>query len=166
MRKSYEEKRSRRRARGQQRPWRLKRMAMETEDESTPSAPGRGREQRGGSGGTRHEQDMERFMQANPLLHNRVLSLPHLLGQSHLGRCHEAASLQENSHAVSCEDLCKVLRWVGHSMSDVTLRRIQESRLATSRWSVLGIGVDAGMAASTVAPQASACPCTMHPAKS
>lgn len=65
MRKSYEEKRRRRKARGQKRPWRLKRMAMEAEDDA-PSAPsGRGgREQRAGGGGTRHEQDMERFMQA------------------------------------------------------------------------------------------------------
>lgn len=70
VRKSYEEKRNRRRARGQKRAWRLKRMAMEVEDDSTPSAPGRGREQRGGPGGTRNEQDMERFMQASttPLL--------------------------------------------------------------------------------------------------
>ena len=63
VRKSYEEKRKRRRARGQKRPWRLKRMAMELEDEAG-GAPGRGREQRGGPGGTRREQDMERFMQA------------------------------------------------------------------------------------------------------
>ncbi|CAL5219010.1 g766 [Coccomyxa viridis] len=63
VRKSYEEKRSRRRARGQKRPWRLKRMAMEVEDDNAASAPGRGREQRGGPGGTRNEQDMERFMQ-------------------------------------------------------------------------------------------------------
>lgn len=67
VRKSYEEKRSRRRARGQKRPWRLKRMAMEVEDDNAASAPGRGREQRGGPGGTRNEQDMERFMQAGNL---------------------------------------------------------------------------------------------------
>ena len=67
VRKSYEEKRSRRRARGQKRPWRLKRMAMEVEDDNAASAPGRGREQRGGPGGTRNEQDMERFMQAGTL---------------------------------------------------------------------------------------------------
>ena len=64
VRKSYEEKRSRRRARGQKRAWRLKRMAMEVEDDNAPSAPGRGREQRGAPAGTRQEQDMERFMQA------------------------------------------------------------------------------------------------------
>jgi nonsense-mediated mRNA decay protein 3 len=64
VRKSYEEKRRRRKARGQKRPWRLKRMAMELEDDSTTSAGGpRGREHRGGTGGSRHEQDMERFMQ-------------------------------------------------------------------------------------------------------
>ena len=70
VRKSYEERRSRRRARGQKRAWRLKRMAMEVEDDNAPSAPGRGREQRGAPAGTRQEQDMERFMQ--------VGSLPHL----------------------------------------------------------------------------------------
>ena len=64
VRKSYEEKRRRRKARGQKRPWRLKRMAMELEDDSAPGAGGsRGREQRGGAGGSRHDQDMERFMQ-------------------------------------------------------------------------------------------------------
>ena len=68
VRKSYEEKRKRRRARGQKRPWRLKRMAMELDDEAS-GAPGRGREQRGGPGGTRREQDMERFMQACLLPH-------------------------------------------------------------------------------------------------
>ena len=64
VRKSYEEKRRRRKARGQKRPWRLKRMAMELEDDSAPGAGiSRGREQRGGAGGSRHDQDMERFMQ-------------------------------------------------------------------------------------------------------
>jgi len=63
VRKSYEEKRNRRKARGQKRPWRLKRMTMELEDDNAPSGPGRGREQRGAPGGTRREQDMERFMQ-------------------------------------------------------------------------------------------------------
>ena len=64
VRKSYEEKRRRRKARGQKRPWRLKRMAMELEDDNAPGAGGsRGREQRGAAGGSRHDQDMERFMQ-------------------------------------------------------------------------------------------------------
>ena len=62
VRKSYEEKRRRRRARGQQRAWKLKRMAMELGEEGTPSTSGRGRDaQRGGPG--RQDQDMERFMQ-------------------------------------------------------------------------------------------------------
>ena len=73
VRKSYEEKRKRRRARGQKRPWRLKRMAMELEDEAG-GAPGRGREQRGGPGGTRREQDMERFMQACLLPHDLFIT--------------------------------------------------------------------------------------------
>ena len=62
VRKSYEEKRRRRRARGHQRPWRLKRMAMEAGEEAAPSVSGRGRDSRAG-GAPRHEQDMERFMQ-------------------------------------------------------------------------------------------------------
>ena len=73
VRKSYEEKRKRRRARGQKRPWRLKRMAMELEDEAG-GAPGRGREQRGGPRGTRREQDMERFMQACLLPHDLYIT--------------------------------------------------------------------------------------------
>lgn len=65
VRKSYEEKRRRRKARGEQRPWKLKRMAMEVEEE--PGTTGRGRDARTAP---RHEQDLERFMQV------RTPSLP------------------------------------------------------------------------------------------
>ncbi|CAL8460889.1 g420 [Coccomyxa elongata] len=58
VRKSYEEKRRRRKARGEQRPWKLKRMAIELEEE--PGTSGRGRDARNAP---RHEQDLERFMQ-------------------------------------------------------------------------------------------------------
>ena len=54
MRKSYEEKRRRRRKRGEARPWRLKRMAVEYNGPSTAAA--RKVEEREGA-------DMERFME-------------------------------------------------------------------------------------------------------
>lgn len=60
VRKSYEEKRRRRKVRGEQRAWKLKRMAMELEEE--PGTTGRGRDARNAP---RHEQDLERFMQVS-----------------------------------------------------------------------------------------------------
>ncbi len=63
VRKSYEEKRRRRKARGEQRAWKLKRMAMEAEEE--PGTTGRGRDARAAP---RHEQDLERFMQVGIIM--------------------------------------------------------------------------------------------------
>ncbi|KAL4447194.1 hypothetical protein ABPG77_007227 [Micractinium sp. CCAP 211/92] len=62
VRKSYEEKRRRRRARGeQQRPWKLKRMAVEVgEEEAGAGAPHRGR---GVSVADQQAADMERFLE-------------------------------------------------------------------------------------------------------
>ena len=67
VRKSYEQRRARRRARGVQRPWQLRRMAMEEgdDDEGEPSAGGRG------GGGSKAERkaaeaaqaDRERFIE-------------------------------------------------------------------------------------------------------
>ena len=66
VRKSYEQHRARRRARGVQRPWQLRRLAMEEggDDEAEPSASGRG----GGSKSERKaaeaaQADRERFIE-------------------------------------------------------------------------------------------------------
>ncbi len=56
VRKSYEEKRRRRRARGERRPWKLKRMAV---DASELVVRGKGER----SETARAEADMEQFMQ-------------------------------------------------------------------------------------------------------
>lgn len=57
VRKSYEDKRRRRRARGQQRPWKLKRMAVDAGEEEVVT--------RGGKGGQadQEQRDLERFME-------------------------------------------------------------------------------------------------------
>lgn len=60
VRKSYEEKRRRRRLRGRQRPWQLKRMAAGSSDE--PESRGKGRHA-GGCTAAREEADKERFME-------------------------------------------------------------------------------------------------------
>lgn len=60
MRKSFEEKRRRRREKGQQRAWKLKSMKAEAAEE--PVVKGRGRH--GNAAGiNREELDRERFMQ-------------------------------------------------------------------------------------------------------
>ena len=61
VRKSYEEKRRRRRARGHQRAWKLQRMAVDAADEPA-AASGRGR-QAARADAPRGEADLERFME-------------------------------------------------------------------------------------------------------
>ena len=61
VRKSYEEKRRRRRARGHQRAWKLQRMAVDAADEPA-AASGRSR-QAARADAPRGEADMERFME-------------------------------------------------------------------------------------------------------
>lgn len=66
MRKSYEEKRRRRRQKGQQqRPWRLKRLAVDAGDEEGAPAAEKERGGRGrvASSAEQEQADMERFMQ-------------------------------------------------------------------------------------------------------
>jgi nonsense-mediated mRNA decay protein 3 len=61
VRKSYEEKRQRRRAKGHQRAWKLKRMAVETlADETAAAVPHKGR---GADPAAAAQRDMERFME-------------------------------------------------------------------------------------------------------
>eukprot|EP00887_Chlorella_sp_A99_P002026 scaffold18.g2026.t1 len=60
VRKSYEEKRRRRRAKGQQRLWRLKRMAVDAGAEETAAA---GPSRRMAAGVEQEQQDMERFLE-------------------------------------------------------------------------------------------------------
>lgn len=57
VRKSYEEKRRRRKARGERRPWKLKRMAIDASE--LVGARGKGER----SEAVRAEADMEQFMQ-------------------------------------------------------------------------------------------------------
>ncbi|KAK9846267.1 hypothetical protein WJX81_000414 [Elliptochloris bilobata] len=61
VRKSYEEKRRRRKARGHQRAWKLQRMAVDAPDEPA-AASGRGR-QAARADAPRGEADLERFME-------------------------------------------------------------------------------------------------------
>ena len=58
VRKSYEEKRKRRKARGEQRSWKVRRLAAQREEEDATGKGGR-RQQQQGAG----EDDMERFLQ-------------------------------------------------------------------------------------------------------
>ena len=58
VRKSYEEKRKRRKARGEQRAWKVRRLGAQREEDTGKS--GR-RQQQQGAG----EDDMERFLQVN-----------------------------------------------------------------------------------------------------
>ena len=61
VRKSYEEKRKRRRARGIQRSWKLKRIAADVEEEPV----GKGRARQGPSDLSKDEIDRERFMEVS-----------------------------------------------------------------------------------------------------
>ena len=66
VRKSYEEKRRRRRAKGQQRPWRLKRMAVDAGGEAEAAAaagPGPRSNRAAAAGLEQEQQDMERFLE-------------------------------------------------------------------------------------------------------
>lgn len=58
VRKSYEEKRKRRKARGEQRSWKVRRLGAQREGEEDTGKGGR-RQQQQGAG----EDDMERFLQ-------------------------------------------------------------------------------------------------------
>lgn len=60
VRKSYEERRRKRREKGHQRAWKLKSMKAEMAEE--PVVKGRGRHGQA-SGASREEQDRERFME-------------------------------------------------------------------------------------------------------
>lgn len=59
VRKSYEQRRARRRARGEKRPWQLKRMDMESEE---AAAPTRAAERKAAAAA---EDDMERFLEVS-----------------------------------------------------------------------------------------------------
>jgi hypothetical protein len=65
VRKSYEEKRRRRRARGHQRAWKLQRMAVDAAEEPA-AASGRGRAGARAEA-PRGEADLERFMEVRGL---------------------------------------------------------------------------------------------------
>lgn len=71
VRKSYEEKRRKRREKGQQRPWKLKSMKAEAAEE--PVVKGRSRHSNA-AGANRDELDRERFMQV-PFLCQKNCSL-------------------------------------------------------------------------------------------
>lgn len=69
VRKSYEQRRARRRARGEKRPWQLKRMDMESEE---AAAPTRAAERKAAAAA---EDDMERFLEEleeDPEMRQRV----------------------------------------------------------------------------------------------
>ena len=62
VRKSYEERRRKRHVKGQGRSWKLKRMAMDTDDAMQLK---KGQQAQA----DRRQQDLERFMQVTPCLH-------------------------------------------------------------------------------------------------
>ena len=72
VRKSYEERRRRRRARGHQRAWKLQRMAVDAAEEPA-AASGRGR-QAARADAPRGEADLERFMEVRALHRREVPS--------------------------------------------------------------------------------------------
>ena len=117
VRKSYEEKRRRRRARGHQRAWKLQRMAVDAADEPA-AASGRGR-QAARADAPRGEADLERFMEARPQLPMLKLTFVGFRVWQHMrtrrvrrgpGALHGGAHLKCRSF-MCCRCCCSAATW-------------------------------------------------------
>lgn len=94
VRKSYEEKRRRRTGQGQGRAWKLKRMAMDTDD---------GMQLKKGQQlqADKRQQDLERFMQVMHYLHD----LHHMRHMHHV--CHASHASRMSCITCTTEPPCK-----------------------------------------------------------